>query len=117
MEEQELQKRLDFIEFRQELLFDNSKFSRTLFHYKVTREQHDYLINLFEEYSNAIQKWEIVRSSKYEALVWQIVPHRKSDNLFVEFLAKSLHEDGRYEEVFEALYGKSAKFKHYLETK
>jgi len=34
--------RLDFIEFRQQLLFDNDDVSRSIFEYGLTREQYKY---------------------------------------------------------------------------
>lgn len=116
MDEQKLMERLDFIEYRQELLFDNSRFSRLMFDYKVTREQHSALMDLFEEYRKAIEKGETLSSPRYERRIGEIVPQNKHDYHFAEFIAKNLHEEGRFEEVFEALYGKSPKFKSYLES-
>lgn len=39
-EKMTVEERLDLIEFRQELLFENSDFTRTLFNYGVTRQQY-----------------------------------------------------------------------------
>lgn len=116
MDEKDLRERLDFIEYRQELLFDNGCFSRLMFDYKVTRDQYRALMDLFDEYREAVDNGETVSSSRYERQIGDIVPHHKHDYHFAEFIAKNLHEEGRYEEVFEALYGKSPKFKSYLES-
>lgn len=116
MNEKDLEERLDFIEYRQELLFDNGRFSRLMFDYKVTRKQHRALIGLFTEYRETIENGEEVSSSLYERQIGEIVPSHKHDYHFAEFIAKSLHEEGRYEEVFETLYGDSSKFKSYLES-
>jgi len=114
--DKELEERLDFIEYRQELLFDNSSFSRLMFDYKVTRNQYRALMDLFEEYREVIDKGEAVRSSRYEARIGEIIPGHKHDYHFAEFIAKILHEEGRFEEVFEALYGDSPKFQNYLQN-
>ena len=36
----ELDKRLDYIEFRQELLFENTDLTRLLFEYEIDRKQY-----------------------------------------------------------------------------
>lgn len=46
--DKELLERLDFIEFRQELLFENTDWSRLLFESKVTKEQQDNIFDLFD---------------------------------------------------------------------
>lgn len=114
--DKELEERLDFIEFKQELLFSNSTVSRLLFDFKVTRDQHKALMDLFSEYRKAVDNGESVSSMQYEVEIGEIVPHQKHNHHFAEFLAKDLHEEGRFQEVFEALYGDSPKFKNYLES-
>ena len=116
MNEQELEERLDFIEYRQELLFTNSPFDRLMFDYKVTRGQHKALIDLFVNYREVVDSGGSLSSSKYEMEIGEIVPHREHDYHFAEFVAQVLYEDGRFQEVFEELYGDSPKFQSYLET-
>lgn len=114
MSDEELKERLDFIEYRQELLFDNGPFSRLMFDYKVTRDQYRVLMDLFEEYREAIGKRETVSNSRYENRIGEIVPQHKHDYHFAEFIAEKLHEEGRFEEVYETLYGKPPKFKNII---
>ena len=66
MDDKELQERLDFIEYRQALLFDNGRFSRLMFDYGVTRKQHRALIDLFVEYREALENGETVSGARYE---------------------------------------------------
>jgi len=42
---------------------------------------------------------------------------RICDKLLCESLAQSFMEDGRWEEVFPALYGSMLKYKYYMETR
>lgn len=113
--EKELEERLDFIEFRQELLFSNDDFSRLLFDYKVTREQCKNIMDLFNSLRDKIENGEEVISSRYESLIYGIVSQHNHDYHFAEFVAKTLHEEGRFEEVFENLYGDNPKFHDYLQ--
>ena len=41
-----IMERLDFIEFRQQLLFDNDDVSRSIFEYGLTREQYKKIMDL-----------------------------------------------------------------------
>lgn len=116
MNEHELEERLDFIEFRQELLFTNTQFDRLMFNYKVTRDQHKALMDLFVEYREVIDNGGSLDSSRYETTIGEIVPHHNHDYHFAEDIAKILHEEGKFQEVFEALYGDSPKFQSYFES-
>ena len=42
-----IMERLDFIEFRQQLLFDNDDVSRSIFEYGLTREQYKRIKNKY----------------------------------------------------------------------
>lgn len=46
----ELDKRLDYIEFRQELLFENTDLTRLLFEYEIDRKQYKKIMDLMEAY-------------------------------------------------------------------
>lgn len=74
------------------------------------------LRDLFTEYRETIENGEEVSSSLYERQICEIAPSHKHDYHFEEFIAKSLHEEGCYEEVFETLYRDSSKSKSYLES-
>jgi len=111
-----IDERLDFIEYRQELLFENSEYSRLLFEYKVTREQSRAIAEVFEDYRNKIEAGEKVFHSSFEQRIYEAVPHCNHDYHFAEFLAQENHKQGSWEEVFEKLYGDMQKYQHYMST-
>lgn len=76
---EELLERLDFIEFRQELLFDNSPFSRHLFEGKVTRQQYSDILDLFDSLRESIDGGNEISSVHYESEISRIVPQREHD--------------------------------------
>lgn len=111
-----IEERLDFIEFRQELLFEDSEYSRLLFEYKVTREQTRAIADLFQEYRDMIDAGEKVFHGSFEQRVYDIVPQCNHDYHFAEFLAQTNHKQGSWEEVFENLYGDMSKYKYYMQN-
>ncbi|MBT2606656.1 DUF1878 domain-containing protein [Bacillus sp. ISL-53] len=111
----ELLERLDFIEFRQQLLFDNDELSRLLFEHEVTREQYGNILNLFDSLREQADNNETLSSSGYESSIYRIVPQQDHNYHFAESVAQTLHTAGRYEEVFEGLYKDSPKFQSYFE--
>ena len=56
----EIMERLDFIEFRQQLLFDNDDVSRSIFEYGLTREQYKRIMALMQDYRERIERGESV---------------------------------------------------------
>lgn len=106
--------RMDFLEYRQELLFENSDYSRLLFEHKVTQEQSRAISDVFNEYRLKIDSGESVHSGIFEQQIYEVVPQHDGNYHFVEFLAQTTHEDGRWTEVFETLYGDEMKFKAYM---
>jgi hypothetical protein len=117
MDMHELEKRLDFIEFRQELLFEDTIVSRLLFEHKITRTQHKQIIGLMDEYRDLILAGKKVSHHTFEQKVYDIVPQINNNYHFVEHLVKGYHEIGGWEEVFETLYGYMPKYQNYLEQK
>lgn len=111
----ELKERLDFIEFRQELLFINDRFSRLMFQDGASRFQYDSLIELFESCLYELETGGSITNSSYETKVNEILPRHKRDYHFAEKMALELYEDGMYTEVFEALYGDSSKYRSHFE--
>ncbi|MCM3110669.1 DUF1878 domain-containing protein [Lederbergia lenta] len=114
MEEQELLDRLDFIEFRQRLLFENNSYARLLFDHEITREQSDRIYDLLDDFRNSIDNGEDVHHGSFEQRIYEIAPHTSGDYHFAESVAKINHERGSYEEVFEHLYGDAPKFQNYI---
>ncbi|WP_253701316.1 DUF1878 domain-containing protein [Bacillus sp. FJAT-29814] len=112
-----LEERLDFIEFRQQLLFDNDAVSRMLFEYNVTRQQYRAIIDIFNEYRNKIEVGEDVNHNLYEQRIYEVVPQHDGNYHFAEAVAQTFHEDDRWTEVFEALYGDMQKFQSYMQNR
>lgn len=52
--------RLEFIEFRQQLLFDNDDVSRSIFEYGLTREQYKRIMDLTQDYRECMEREKIV---------------------------------------------------------
>lgn len=111
-----VEERMDFLEYRQDLLFENTPYSRTLFEYGVTREQEDAIGDIFEEYRGKIEANESVNNGSFEQRIYQAVPHLNGNYHFVEFLTKENFARGAWTEVFEVLYGESPKFQTYLQN-
>lgn len=111
----ELEKRLDLIEFRQQLLFDNDEVSRLLFEYGITHEQYRKIMGLMDEYRQQIANNQEVSHGAFEEAIYKIVPEHASDYHMCEYLARAFMEVGRWDEVFPALYGKMAKYQYMME--
>ena len=107
-----VEERLDFLEYRQQLLFENTDYSRLLFEYEVTKEQNQAIGDVFDEYSEKIRNGESVSSGVFEQRIYEVVPHQSGNYHFVEFLAQTTFEEDRWTKVFEGLYGDSPKFRH-----
>jgi len=114
VDEKELLERLDFIEFRQRLLFENNSYTRLLFDHEITREQNDRIYDLLDEYRNRIENGEKISHNSFEQRIYEIAPHKKGDYHFAEDVAQVNHERGSYEEIFEHLYGEMPKFQTYM---
>ncbi|MRG86993.1 DUF1878 domain-containing protein [Salinibacillus xinjiangensis] len=114
MEDKELLERLNFIEFRQRLLFENNSYSRLLFDHNITEKQSNRIYDLLDEYRNRIDNGEDVHHGSFEQSIYEIAPHKQGDYHFAEDVAQINHERGSYEEVFEQLYGDMPKFQNYM---
>lgn len=100
-----LNERLDYIEFRQELLFDNDDVSRFVFECKFTRVQYQRIMDLMDEYREKIDKGKNVDCALFEMKMKEISPDAGADYHTSEILTKLFMENGRWEEVYPALYG------------
>ncbi len=107
-----LEERMDDLEFRMDLLYEGTEFTRFLYDCKITREQLNAIYEILDDVQNKIDKGERVSSSTYELEVLNIVDKRRLDYHFCESFLKLLWEERRYEDVFPAIYGESVKFKH-----
>lgn len=101
-----LKERVDFIEFRQDLLFQNDDLSRLLFEYKITQKQYVKIMDLMDVYRNRIRRREEVHFGEFEQRIYEIIPEQNGHYHFCELLARLFMEQGRWEEVYPALYDK-----------
>lgn len=108
----ELEERLDFIEFRMDLLRAGTDFCKYLYDCEITRGQLSNLYDIMDYFRGKIDNGEEISSVDYEAKVLDVVDNITLDYHFCESFAELLWKEERYEEVFPALYGKSQKFKH-----
>ena len=106
-----LTEKIDFISFRQQLLFDNDEVSRILFEYEVNEQESRCIMDLMDSYREKLSRQEPVYHSQFESEVYTIVPHLKGNFHFCEMLTEAFHEENRWEEVFPALYGGLAKYR------
>lgn len=114
-ENQILSDKIDFLEFRLELLAENSNASSLLFECKITRSQYSLIMDLMDEQREKLDKNENVNHIEFETSIGEITGNH--DYHFAELVAKAFMEDGRWDEVFPALYGDMPKYKYYLESR
>lgn len=112
---EELEERISMLEFRQQLLFDNDDVSRILFEYKITSQQYRSIMDIMDKYREKIDKRIGVNHHEFEEELYEIVPQRRGDYHFCEFLARAFMDTGRWAEVFPALYGDMPKYQHLME--
>ena len=105
-----LEERLDYIEFREELLYNADSVSRVLFEHQLTDSEYKAIMNLMDNYRYKLEKGEQVSNAAFEQEVYKIVPFENGDYHMCEDLVKAFAENNRWEEVFPALYGGMAKY-------
>ena len=112
----QLNKRVEQLEFRESLIIDGSNTSRILLDYNITHPQYIHIMDIMDEYREKISKNEEVNSALFETKILNVVNEGlvtkdiRADYHFCEYIAKSFMEDGRWSEVFPALYGDSPKY-------
>ncbi len=105
-----IMERLDFIEFRQELIFNNTDIDRTIFEYKISRKQYNEIMNLMVKLQDSIENGEKYSHYDFEQKMYKIVPEHDGDYHMCELIAKEFMNDGRWEDVFKTLYGDMTKY-------
>lgn len=115
---EEINERLEFIEFRQELLFGGTDIDRILYEYKITQKEYQGIMNEMDRLREEIDNGNKVDNSDFEQNIYEIVNHKPGiEYHFCEYITKVFMEDRRWEEVFFALYGDMPKYKHLKEGK
>lgn len=112
-----LEARLDFIEFRMDLLREGTPLSYFLYDCNITRSQLKQLYDLMGKLDDKLYAGESINPTEYEAQVLKIVndpqlDYPQLDYHFCESFAKMLWEEERYVEVFKALYKDNIKYKN-----
>lgn len=108
----ELEDTIEFLSFRQNLLFSNTSTDRILYEYDITKEQYNKIMDLMDEYRASIDENKKVTHGSFEDRVYEIVPQHGGNYHFVESLTRSFWENGRWEEVFDKLYKDMPKYKY-----
>lgn len=106
-----LEDRLNFISFRQELLFRKDEVNEILFENQVSRDEYHRIMDLMDSYRDRLAQGQKVNHGEFESEIYSIVPHLNGDYHFCEMLTKAFCDDSRWDEVFPALYGGLAKYK------
>lgn len=107
----EIMDRLDFIEFRQQLLFNNDEVSRLLFECNVTHKQYQKIMGVMETYRVMIGRKEKVSHTSFENEIYTVMGRRNDiDYHFCEGIALAFRNQDRWNEVFDALYGDMPKY-------
>jgi hypothetical protein len=114
---EELEQRIEQLEFKQQLLFDNDDVSRLLFEYNITREQYRKIMDLMDDYRKKIDKKIEVSNSEFEDAIYKIVPSHCGDYHMCEYLTRSFMDAGRWDEVFPALYGDLRKYQSLMKKR
>ena len=105
-----LEERLDFIEFRQQLLFTNSDLDRLIFEYEITQSEYRGIMDLMDQFRSDLEKGKSVSHGSFEDQMYVIVPKHYGDYHMCEYIARAFMDEGRWEEVFPALYGNMPKY-------
>ncbi|HGH0517499.1 TPA: hypothetical protein ACJHFP_003693 [Clostridioides difficile] len=100
-----IEERLNFLDFRQELLFRNNDTSRLLFEHEITQEEETLLMDLMDSYRTKISNGEKVTRGSFENDIYNVIPSKNGDYHFCEFIAQNFMQEGRWQEVFNTLYG------------
>lgn len=106
-----IEEHLKFIEFRQELLFNNSHLDRLLFEYEIDRNQYRKIMDLMEQYRKKLDNHEKVNHASFESAIYVIVPEHNGDYHMCEYIARAFMDEHRWEEVFPVLYGDMPKYR------
>lgn len=109
---EELVKRIEKLEFKQNLLFYDDEVSRVIFEYDFSKEQYEKLMNLLDNYRNQIRDGikEGINNAKFEREVYNIIPEHDGDYHMCEIILYTMKEAGRWEEVFDEIYGDMPKY-------
>lgn len=114
-----LREEIEFLEFRIDLIASRTHTNQVLYEYNVNRTQYNAIMDLMDDVRKELDDHRDYDHATFEQRMRKIFPDRgdpRNDYHFAEDIAQAFMEDGRWEEVFPALYGEMPKFKCYLEN-
>ena len=108
-----LEKELELLMFQVELLYENSALDRFVFESRLTKTQLNAIMSLLDKFRKELDMGHCVNSNEFEMAIYDIIPEKKGQYHFCETIARLFAEDGRWEEVFPALYGGLPKYQNW----
>lgn len=105
-----MEERINQLEFKTELLFSNTAVDRFVFESDITREEYRAIMDLMDLFRAKLDDGQNVSNCEFESAIYEIVPSKYGDYHFCEIIARLFAEEGRWEEVFPALYGHMPKY-------
>ncbi len=99
-----IEERLDYIEYRQHLLFANTAFSRCLFEHRITYREYVQVANLITKLRDKIEEGNKVNKHEYERMIYDLVPFFDDDHHFCEDLAKVYFSDQDDFDLYQEIY-------------
>lgn len=122
---EKLEARVAQLEFREELLRYETNINGVLLDYNITHEQYIKIMDIMDEMRNCIDSNIEVSNADFENKIINIfggdIEAARRDipieYHFCESVARSFMEDGRWEEVFPALYGDMQKYQYLKDKK
>ena len=115
-----LKQKVEDLEFRISLVAVKSHVNQVLYEYQVSQTQYSALMDLMDEVRAELDNHKEYTHGDFENRIKQIFPSHddpRNDYHFAEEIAQAFMEDGRWDEVFPALYGNETKFKYYMESR
>lgn len=113
-----IEKKLEHIEFKQDRLFYNTNVDRILYEYNVTKEQYKLIMDEMDRVRDNLDNGKSVGHMGFENNIKSIMGNRNDiDYHFCEYIARAFMEDDRWEEVFVALYGNMPKYRNIIGDK
>lgn len=114
-----LREEVEFLKFRIDLIASRTHTNQVLYEYNVNRTQYNAIMDLMDDVRKELDEHRDYNRVTFEERMRKIFPDRdapRNDYHFAEDITQAFMEDGRWEEVFPALYGDMPKFKCYLEN-
>lgn len=114
----EIKNEVELLKFRIGLVASKTHVNQLLFEYEVNQNQYNSIMGLMDTVRKALDAHREFDHTEFEQRLKSIFPEKDTryDYHFAEDIAQAFMEDGRWEEVFPALYGDTPKFKCYLEN-